>query len=153
MSQDTVDTKTMVKIEKMFGQDFPQILIGIMGEKAQRKDEDKLTNADIGLVHEFGTENIPQRSFLMLPLQEKFDQYVKKSGIMSKNTLKEIVKEGGLESLAKKLALIAERVVLDAFDTGGFGQWPPSNMKNKKVQQTLVETQQLRDSITTKVVA
>ncbi len=61
------------------------------------------------------------------------------------------VQHSELNLLVKKVAVVAEGIVAEAFDTGGFGQWPPSDMTHKKVHQTLVETQQLRNSITSEV--
>ncbi len=51
----------------------------------------------------------------------------------------------------KRIAIVALDVVLGAFATGGYGKWKPSNMEHKKVHMTLVETQQLRNSVTEEV--
>ena len=49
------------------------------------------------------------------------------------------------------MGAVGESIVQDAFSTGGFGKWKPSRMENKQTKQTLVETQQLRNSITSDV--
>jgi hypothetical protein len=61
--------------------------------------------------------------------------------------LEQVVREGSIAAWMEKVGVTAERIVADAFATGGFGLWAPSNMEHKLVQQTLVETQQLRNAI------
>ena len=110
-----------------------------------------LTNADIGKKHEFGDDGLPMRSFLRLPITENMQKYLDESKFFGQDEVKLVLKEKSIIIWMKKIAIVAESIVADAFATGGFGKWKPSNMKNKKVQQTLVETQQLRNSITSEV--
>lgn len=110
------------------------------------------TNAEIGAIHELGL-GVPIRSFLRAPLVSHLKKYLEEAGAFDKEALEEVAKSGKLIPFMQKIGLVAESVVQDAFNTGGFGEWKPSNMKNKKVQQTLVESQQLRESITSKVEA
>jgi hypothetical protein len=55
------------------------VTVGIHGDKAQRKDDNE-TNPEIGAKHEFGSGNIPERSFLRSTidgnkdLQEEMEQ-------------------------------------------------------------------------------
>lgn len=143
-----LDVSGLEKIERMMKGKMPSIKVGIMGDGAAR---DEATNAEVGVAHEFGTENLPQRSFLRMPLNLKMNEYLENSGILDENVFAKAIKEGGVFTIAKKLGIMGETIVLDAFDTGGFGEWEPSDFSNKKVHQTLVETQQLRDSITNRV--
>jgi phage gpG-like protein len=71
---------------------------------------------------------------------------------MDKDVLNDVLKSGTFTPWLKKVAVLAEGIVADAFASGGFGKWPPSDMTHKKNHQTLVETQQLRNSITSEVV-
>lgn len=51
---------------------------GLVGEKAAKVHEDsKLTNAEIGTIHEFGAPgaNIPERSFLRSTFRKNLDKY------------------------------------------------------------------------------
>lgn len=123
--------------------------IGILGD-SQGRDGEK-TNAEIGLKHEYGDNETPQRSFLRLPLIENLQLYLNSAGAFEKDTIKAVLKTGSASTWLKKVMATAERVVADGFDTGGFGKWKPSNMKYKKNHQTLVETQQLRNSIISEV--
>lgn len=125
-----------------------RIKIGIFGSKNIREGQG--SNAEIGAKHEFG-EGVPPRSFLRMPLNDYFPKFLEKSGALTKKTIEETIKEKSFLGFMKKVALIAESTVLGAFESGGFGQWKPSNMEFKKVKQTLVETGQLRNSIVSEV--
>jgi len=144
-----MDIKELETFERMLREKLPKIKVGILGNKDTRKDSD--SNATIGLFHEFGTENHEERSFLRMPIREKFPELVKSSGLLNRKSFEAEIKARSILGLARTIGMIGLRAVLEAFDTGGFGKWKASNMKYKKVQQTLVETQQLRDSITFEV--
>ncbi len=133
----------------------PVARVGILGGKNQRTEtghgQAGQTNAEIGASHEFGTSKLPQRSFLRIPISDNLQKYMEQSGALDKETLKAVVASGTVVPWVKTVAVLAERIVADAFDSGGFGKWRPSNMAHKKVQQTLIESQQLRNSITSEV--
>jgi len=52
--------RIMREVEKLAG---AVVTVGIHGDKAQRRGDDE-TNPEIGAKHEFGSGNIPERSFL-----------------------------------------------------------------------------------------
>lgn len=146
------DTKNLEKIIRALKKGGNAgVKIGIFGKNAARQGSD-LNNATIGAFHEFGTIHVPKRSFLKMPITERLKPELEKSGAFDEATIKEVVKLGTIKPWLDKVAITAEAVVMDAFDTGGFGKWTPSDMTHKQNQQTLVETQQLRNSITTEVV-
>jgi hypothetical protein len=127
--------------------------IGILGPGATRKKSDGQTNADIGMAHEFGTSKIAQRSFLRVPLAENLNKALEKSGAFDKEVLKKVIKEKDIKPWLEKVAAVALAVVLEGFHNGGYGKWPA--WKNPKYKNNtgmiLVDTTQLRDSITTEV--
>lgn len=134
--------------------DIPVIRVGILGNKSKASKRSTASNASIGVKHEFGQDGMPQRSFLRMPLIERLQPELEfKTGLLTEASIKQVVKERSLKSWMLKIAIVCEAVIADAFDTGGFGKWRPSNMKFKKNKQTLVETQQLRNSITSEVKA
>lgn len=49
--------------------------VGIQGDEANEDRENGLTNADIALFHEYGTEHIPERSFLRSTFDENEKAY------------------------------------------------------------------------------
>lgn len=129
--------------------DLPVAKVGVLGDKNARKGSN--TNAEVGAKHEFGEEGMPVRSFLRVPIIENFQKYLESAGF-SETTLRDAIKARSLIEVVKKFGLIGEQIVSDAFSSSGFGKWKPSVMKFKKNHQTLVETQQLRNSITSEVV-
>jgi phage gpG-like protein len=122
--------------------------VGIFG--AQNAREGKGTNANIGAIHEFGGPKVKKRSFLRDPLNEHLAKKIDKDPNLE-NSISGVVRDGDFVDMTRKIAQMAVSIILEGFATGGFGKWKQSNMKYKKVQQTLVETQQLRDSITWEV--
>lgn len=127
----------------------PVARVGILGDKNSRRDDN--SNASIGIKHEFGQDGMPIRSFLRIPLIDNMQKYLEGTKAFEKSTLNEVLASKTLLPWVKKLGILAEAIIADAFATGGFGKWKPSNMRFKKNHQTLVETQQLRNSITSEV--
>lgn len=150
-SSDTVEfnTKGLDQLIKAMKAENVVARVGVLGFKNVRSGGG--SNASIGAAHEFGTAKLPQRSFLRMPLTTKLPTALEKSGAFNKDVLKKVVKSGSLAAWVEKIAILAVSIIQEAFDTGGFGQWKPSNMDRKTVKQTLVETQQLRNSITYEV--
>jgi len=131
----------------------PTARVGILGSKNVRSGKSK-SNATIGAAHEFGTKDMPQRSFLRIPISENLNKYLEASGAFNKALLAQVMKEKSFVPWMKKVAAVAEKIVLEAFDSSGFGKWPqlkPQTMAKKTNQQILVETGQLRNSITSEV--
>lgn len=149
-----IDYRLFDKLEKALVGSKYSVVVGVMGDHNARtsKNGGGKTNAEIGLKHEFGEDGMPIRSFLRMPLSTKLFEAMEDSGAFDEETLKQIVDTASLKGFLGQVGIIAEGVVQEAFDTGGFGQWKESNMSRKKNHQTLVETGQLRDSISSKVV-
>jgi hypothetical protein len=150
--------------------------VGILGSKTNRmttetmrrvrktggihkvgKSPSSLTNAEIGLMMEKGSlaNRIPRRSFLEMPL------VLKSAGLLAMKNKLWAIFEGGPETAARlkqayvELGHAAERIIQAAFQSGGFGHWKPdslSTMKRKGSTAPLIDTGQLRRSITSDVV-
>jgi len=110
------------------------------------------TNADIGLTHEMGSmaRHIPRRSFLEMPLTLKMPEYAARFG----QDLMKAIDEGNLKPAFIRLGIKGEQVVQTAFASRGFGIWPanaPSTVSRKGSAQPLIDTAQLRRSITSDV--
>ena len=127
------------------------VKVGILKDKDAREGVGG-SNASIGLVHEFGsyTKHIPERSFIRMPLRKKQNELVKE--------VKEFIGEHlfqGVKPFLKKVGLAAEAAIDEAFASGGFGTWDPikpATEARKGTDAILIETAQLRRSITSKVV-
>ncbi len=128
--------------------------VGILGGKAAREDDAPMNNAEIGLVHEFGSEgaNIPPRSFLRLPLEEKRRELMK---AFATNTARAAIESGDYKKVFQVLGVKAEEIIQEAFASGGFGRWPAlkaSTVAMKGSSAILIDTGQLRRAITSDVV-
>lgn len=141
-----MNTKKLDELIKLLAEEKHVARIGVLGQGNAK-------NAQVGAVAEYGTTKIAQRSFLRMPLNEQLFKYVSKTELVKEEFLEEIVQKRSMLMWFKKLASIAERVVLDAFATAGFGKWAAwkdPNYKNN-TGMILIDTQQLRDSITTRI--
>ena len=120
----------------------------------------KQTNVTIGAIHEFGGDTtlpngkkitLPQRSFLRYPISSRLYSYMKKAKFLREGMIEDTIENGNFGLLMTKIGGIAKLVVEDAFGDEGFGTWQKSNRKFKTVDETLVESTQLRNSISFKV--
>lgn len=169
MSEDetTLEITGLNKLLKALGRkDQPYARVGILGEKAAKPHYAQVepgetgpkkisTNAEIGAAHEYGApaRGLPQRSFLRVPIADNLQKYMEKSGAFDFDAISHVLKEGTVMPWLKKVAIIAEGIVIEAFDTAGFGKWKawktPGYTNN--ANQILVDTTQLRSSITSEV--
>jgi hypothetical protein len=145
-----INTKGLDQLIKALNGSIPHARVGILGDKNSR-DGKANSNATVGAAHEFGTSSLPIRSFLRVPISENLQRYLEKAGAFTPEAFALVLKQKSLMPWMRKIAVLAESIVADAFDSGGFGKWTPSNMDYKKNHQTLVETQQLRNSVTSEV--
>lgn len=155
MSDDVeINVKGLDQLLKALKGKMPVARVGVLGENTVRGTgtaQESPTNAQVGAWAEFGTSKSPVRSFLRMPITVFLQKRMESSGLFTKEELKRVVTQGTLLPWLKKVGILAEGIVVEAFDTGGFGTWQPSDMRRKKNHQTLVETQQLRNSITSDV--
>lgn len=134
--------------------------VGILGSKASQIHDAKdssgkpidvgLTNADIGAIHEFGSGNIPRRSFLQFPLETYIGKWIR----ANKDRYYEMMTKGNLKKFYEAMGLEAEKIVNEAFTTSGYGTWAPNaplTVKLKGSAMPLINTGQLRASISSKV--
>ncbi len=150
----TLNVKGLDQLIRLLGVQPPTVRVGVLGDKAARNGSGPNsgnTNAEIGAFHEYGTTKLPQRSFLRVPIAEHLEHKMESAGAFDEGTLKETMASGTLLPYMKKVAILCESIVLGAFDSAGYGKWKASDMSRKKNAQTLVETQQLRNSITSEV--
>lgn len=156
------------------------VQIGVIGD-TQRFEElgdTSLNNAELGMIHEFGViggmvkhrsrskerkvrrtwdqfkdvVNIPERSFLRMPLIRELPEAIYKMG---KEFWRKLIIVKGVIPALKNLGILGEATVQDAFATGGFGQWAPlkpRTIKRKGSSAILIDTAQLRQGIASRVV-
>jgi phage gpG-like protein len=131
--------------------------VGILGE-TNTTTEGGYTLAGIGAVHEFGTDKagrgrnvtIPERSFIKMPLETGQEQIEK----AVKDKFQELMEKGDIKRIFQLIGLAAEGRIQEAFETGGFGEWPalrPSTIARKGSDAILIDDGSLRKAITSKV--
>lgn len=155
----TVEVGGLDQLLKALKTKPPVCRVGILGEKTNRKaggsNKSDTTNATIGAAHEFGApaRGLPQRSFLRVPISDRLQKEMEKAGAISKAEFKDVIKQGSVAPWLKKIAVLAEGIVKGAFDSAGYGKWPAWKDPNytNNAMQILVDTTQLRDSITSEV--
>lgn len=154
MTQVKIDMSGFKPIKKALDDKF-KTRVGILGGKASEAHKGtELTNADIGAIHEFGSlsNNIPPRSFLRLPLEAKLGEWINKNRIR----YMELMEQGSVRKFYVDMGFAAEGIIDEAFVTSGFGQWAPdkpATAKRKGSSMPLIDTGQLRASITSKVMS
>lgn len=174
MSDDAVklDTRNLDGVLKALKENMSRVRVGILGGKNIRnnvnvgggrsvnagKSSPKgkfnvTTNAAVGALHEFGVPGkLPVRSFLRMPISENLGKELENSGAFKEDALRQVVKEKSLLPWLHRIAIVAEKIVSDAFETGGFGKWPKwKGSYTNNTGMVLVDTQQLRKSITSEV--
>lgn len=150
------------KLIEMFRDKGPVIKVGILENTAhfQKNAGDSgavgdMGTADIGAVHEFGGwsggHRIPRRSFLRMPLETQFQKFLKSADI-TEETIKRSLKAGNFDPVANKLARVAKACVDAAFESGGFGFWPPHSPDYKTDGTLLVDTGQLKAAVSTEII-
>lgn len=150
-----------------------KLRVGIIGSKAKATGhpKSKATNAEIGSFHEFGTKNMPRRSFLLDPLEHNLDFTSSKMKPMRKVLFKQFFDKGAPQKFFYELGAKAMDIINEAFDTqgwsGGAG-WAPlseatlygrmSKLKSKKKREELYhnhkilqDTGKMKNSISFKV--
>lgn len=130
--------------------------VGVVGQGAARQGEEKdsLNNAELGVIHEFGTMDgrIPARSWLRFPIEYKARDIL---SFLKTPKIKKYIAEGKIRNVFDELGKIAEIIIDSSFVTSGFGSWKPnaqSTIDEKGSSKPLIDTSQLRRSVTHEVV-
>lgn len=166
-----IDTDKIKSIEEQMGKHLV-VRVGILGNKTQRvakepgetheayktrvqklrkkfKNVATVTNADIGLAMEKGiiSRNVPARSWLIQPLTQSSERLF---GVAKQ--LIDNMTENTIVTSYQLLGAEAEAIIQEAFDTsGGPGNtWAPLKYR---IGSPLIDTGQLRRSVTSQVVA
>lgn len=101
-----------------------QKMAGYLALTAKELGLPKLETQGDGYIH------IPARSFLQMPLSRKgavINELKKQLGTNLEDIAYHFAKTGDMQTLAIMLGVSAREVVIQAFETGGFGQWKPNS--------------------------
>jgi len=131
----------------ILGADGTKAVRGSDGKESDEKE--KLTEATLGAIHEFGSEkrNIPARSFLHMPLQKKL-----KETLVKNSKFKSSVQRMNIDEINGHIGDTAVAIIHEAFETGGFGEWAQIKEETRKRKKgsdlILVDSGDLERSIT-----
>lgn len=152
-----LEFKKLQNLINFIRNDMPAVKVGILGESAKRT-QGGINNAEIGFVNEFGKmtghPKIPARSFLRMPLSMHFMDKVKEKKSLSSKEFEKAITNGKADDFARKVGLVAEEVIQEAFSTNGYGNWKPNapyTVEKKGSSSPLIDTGQLRRSITSRI--
>lgn len=115
-----MDIEKLKRLAESF-KTVPHIEVGVFASKNARKDE--TTNATLAAIHEHGDSrhNLPPRSMLYVPIKDHAKQIM----ASMKEKAHQLVEQGKDTNVWKLIGIAAEKVVLGAFKTGGYGKWEP----------------------------
>lgn len=130
------------------------VKVGVLGSDAMRSDGEGASNVDIAITQEFGSvsRNIPPRSFLRMPIQQKEKQI--RAFVASKKVM-DCLLSGKVERGLKFVGLYAEAWIQSAFASRGFGKWKPNapaTVRRKGSDKPVIDTGELRRAISSEVV-
>jgi len=124
------------------------VKVGIFGAAASA-DHDGLSNVDVASFHEFGTENIPQRSFIRATVDQNRQSISKTQGQVARGILKGRISETrGLGLIGAQVQGMIQKAISDRIP-------PPlkaATIAAKGSSVPLIDTGQLRQSIAWEVV-
>ena len=132
--------------------DRRSVQVGIFKEHNARADGD-ITNSEVAFKNELGSraENIPTRSFIRMPIGAKLPEELRNNADF---IFKPLMEEGNVEQVLERVGFQAEAVIQDAFDTQGFGTWPPNSTMTAEIKgknTPLIDTTQLRRAVSSRV--
>lgn len=126
--------------------------VGILGGDANKSHVDGITNSELGVIHEFGNDKMPIRSFLRMPIETHKKEIMKS---MEGTKARDAFAKKDFVRMFHLLGQKARAVVIEAFETGGFGHWPDITEATKAAKGSsaiLVDTAQLKNAISEDVV-
>ena len=136
-----IDSSKLEGLIKKFSGKSPIGKLGILDDAPARTNVtgEQIDNATLGYVHEFGDQGQEERSWLRASLMGHFPKEIAiPSDVTPKGIVTELCKSG-------------YDAIQGAFDSEGYGAWPPSYAATSEGRLTLVDTEQLRESVSYKV--
>ena len=116
-----------------------------VGFPASAKEPDGASTAMIAAVHEYGNEHVPERSFMRTSLQKNRGRY----SALNEQNLKKVLNGGmSVDAALGQLGLMASSDIKEQIKNGSFAPLKQATIKRKGSSKPLIDTGQMRQSVT-----
>lgn len=124
--------------------------VGIPSDKGEREKSSGVTNAELGIIHEFGVpeRGIPERSFMRSTAKEESKNIAKLARIQITESLSGKISAYDAFSV---IGVYFQNKIVEKITDGNFEENTKETIKRKKSSKPLIDTSQLRASITYEV--
>jgi hypothetical protein len=131
------------EIEKL--EKKPHVKVGLMGKKIHKESEG-LSVVEVGIFNEFGTKNVPERSFMRSTYDERREHWFRRTKRLHRLILK------GRSTVEKSLSVMGETIQKDTKNKiiKQDPNWPelsPKTIDKKGSTAKLIDTSQMLNSI------
>lgn len=143
-SKDTGYDKFMKTMKSSSGTD--SVFVGYLRSSKPYVNEsgEPISMAQLAAVHEFGTAEIPERSFMRSTMAEKERELLN----LTKKFLVQIINgDTNKKTALRTMGAFIARAFKNKIQTGPFAPDKPETTKRKGSDKPLIDTGQLRDSI------
>lgn len=127
-----------------------QLVAGIPNDETSREDSGEITNAELGIIHEWGApeKGIPERSFMRSTMSEEMENL----GRLSKTQIA-LCLEGNTSphDVFATIGAYLQGKIVDKITDGEFKPNNENTVKRKGSSKPLIDTGQLRGAITYEV--
>ena len=127
-----------------------QLVAGIPNDETSREDSGEITNAELGIIHEWGApeKGIPERSFMRSTMSEERENL----GQLSKTQIA-LCLEGNTSphDVFATIGVYLQGKIVDKITDGEFEPNNENTVKRKGSSKPLIDTGQLRGAITYEV--
>jgi hypothetical protein len=116
-----------------------------VGFPSSAKEPDGTSTALIAAVHEYGNEHVPERAFMRTSLQKNRGRYSALNG----QNLKKVLNGGmSVDAALGQLGLMASSDIKEQIKNGSYAPLKAATIKRKGSSKPLIDTGQMRQSVT-----
>lgn len=145
MTVKDVDKGYRKLVDRVYGLEKPEIKIGVFESDADHEYDDGITLIEVAITNEFGTDRIPERSFIRAWFDENAEKCRESIRVMMVAVLEgKYTKHQALELVAQKWVGEIQKRMAEGIPPPN----APATIEMKGSSVPLTDTGQLRSSIT-----
>ena len=126
----------------------PSVVTGVLESSGVSDKDSGLTLVEVATFNEFGTESIPERSFIRSTADENFTKYLAKSDILKR---KIILQEITIKNALGVMGQLIQSDIIAKINSGVEPANDPKTIAAKGSSKTLIDSGQMKQSIRYKV--